>query len=251
MMNGLWSILNEDFDFGGFGHNQSANIYNDLKNAPCRCDGIFSEHKNCRSYDQNLLSSNNKGESDMINVCGMNDILPSITFRTVSAEGLSIKNDIFPDLDIFCVDPRNMSTSKLYFIFLQSVDNTEVKLFLPQLEIFLGYIKTSIKNCKHDISKSFRIVFSAMPIESASKDADFPNQSKSHVMTFYHAMTEILQTKYPSILYLPFLNLTEYGVLNDCSSDGYHQMTSTNVIKAMTLLNVLRDIAFDTKFIFN
>ena len=229
MAQGLHMILSEDFQYGGFpriydmkGKRQHA------KDERCSCDGQFSEHPDCRNYDPQFtfddihkleycLSQNSSQPFSM---------LVDIIYhrRLVDILKLCTPEDTRPKL-IFFQGGSHFDTSSYYY-------------WQTFLQPMLSRLAEAKKKCSYAVK--YVLVYSGVPANSAAVAAKYPDQCDWCTENFNRDMDKYLSQHFPEVVFLNFWNLTHEIMLQNRTADGFHQLSDSNLIRTMMVLNVAK-----------
>lgn len=236
MNGGLSMILTGDFQYGSYGLNfdQLSSQEKEL----CQCDGQFSESKLCRLHCVDRVDMSAEEFRRLHHCPGSDGSSPHPVSTVLGAQK-------FEDVSMVCADQP--STSNLRFLWFQggTHDETDPKKYYSKLKRMMDSLKRNLENCPHKTSDHFRIVFTGVPIVSPAVENKYPLQIRSRAVDFYHEMARLLHNDFPQIVTVSFLRLTEYASNHGYTADGFHQLSDTNLIKAMTMLNLMRAMAAD------
>lgn len=229
-------ILSEDFQYGGVIHNVPGFNYTNLQKY-CTCDGIFSEFDMCRQYLRPVELS-------------PADIMKN-KYCVLYPAGRKVKTHIYIDdsllnyssfnfSDLFCGPERT-----LRFIMIQGGSHYSFAAdqYTPVVRVLMERLTQSITACEYNITDLIRVVYSGVPMVHPSVVEKFPFESDESVLQFTRDMTHFFHDKYPYVIILDFLNLTRDANRGGRNSDGFHQLSDTNMIKMMTVFNVMHAMA--------
>lgn len=223
----LFMLLSEDYQYGGFPRTK-VDQQSPLRN--CGCDGQYSESQDCRGYNHSFSFRD-------ISEVGFCSSYQSIRNRSISLNTvlyLDKETSKFPDN--FCL---NDSRPHLVYIQGGSHFDTSTDYFMANyFEVWMNNIRAANASCPWHPRYIF--VVSGVPANSERITAAYPDQSDGNTAFYNLNMVKRLKRWYPQVLYLNFWNLTHEAVLAHRTSDGYHQLTDTNIIKTMALLNVMK-----------
>lgn len=218
---GLNMLLKEDWMLGAYP--LGSGLAPDLMDK-CRCDGQFSEHKLCRSFDgQKLLPGDPRD-------CGACTWLSSQeTFHLHYLE-LPGKED-GPVWEQLCnEDPRPgliMLNGGTHFG--SGVETTKKDLITKTYEK-LQEVKT---RCQWTCD--IKMVWAGLNAQSRLLDQRYPHQSRESAKHFNDLMDDYVASRL-GMLPLSFWNLTRDAP----TSDGFHYLSDVNMYKAIVLLHVAR-----------
>lgn len=111
-------------------------------------------------------------------------------------------------------------------------------------------INRTIASCPYDVSSKVRIAISGVNICDKAVSAKYPHQSDSNSIYFTKRLHELMKQYYPAVpvVIIDFLSITKEAIDDGRTSDGYHFLSDINLMKAMTILNVMRAMAEDPTF---
>jgi hypothetical protein len=237
---GLFMTLSGNFRYGGFPNvpEMSNIIY-----SRCSCDGQFSESTMCRDFGAGKLVI--PDDARKLGFCRHAKFFSPFSFTWFSSlpDG-TLKSDT----SFLCTND-----SKPKFLYLQGgahfATNAETFLYLLVLPIFES-INRTVNSCPYNVSSSIRIAMSGVNICDKSVSAKYPMQSDANSIRFTRRLVELLREKYPlvPVVVIDFLSITGEAIADGRTSDGYHFLSDINLIKAMTILNVMRAMAEDPAF---
>lgn len=202
----------------------------------CICDNQFSEYVHCRnktaSHGYTYESQISRGYCS--NLTDFKSFMFTHVEKDATYEGYWLCN----------ADPRPK------FVFLQGgvhfwfdADSTIKHYLRPALE----YIDEKQRGCFYDVSNLIYVAYSGATYSADSVAAKYPYQSTAHVKNFTEKIELFLKTEYPRVLIVDFFNVSYDAILNNRSSDGFHMLSDVNVIKAMTVINLMNIIG-DTPY---
>ena len=237
----LYMILTENYRTGGYpiypGIPQ--NIHN-----LCNCDGQFSENSQCRSYDfkENFLDHPiRKG------LCPFDKAFSDFHFRAghVYTSAFEHSKALLPAI----CSPGD----GLRLIYLQGGAHYESKadrFFEEFIRQTIEEIKRIVSTCAHPIRHKVRVILSGIGACDDFLQKRFPYQNTSAVIRFNARVEELVNLTYPTlpIVTMDFLKVTEWAIADGRTSDGYHFLSDVNLIKAMSILNVMERMAVEQSF---
>lgn len=237
---GLFMTLGGNFRYGGFPNvpEMNSNIY-----TRCNCDGQFSESTVCRDFGAGKLVI--PDDARKLGFCSHAKHFSPFSFMWFSSLP---DGTLKTDTSFLCTND-----SKVKFLYLQGgahfATNAETFLYLLVLPIFES-INRTVTSCPYNISSTIRIAMSGVNICDKSVSAKYPTQSDANSIRFTHRLVELLREKYPlvPVVVIDFLSVTGEAIAGGRTSDGYHFLSDINLIKAMTILNVMRAMAEDPTY---
>ena len=233
----LHLYMRENYFNGGFPELAASHLLE-----RCNCDGQFSENKICRIFDVRDYSMTPRSKSKAF--CG----------------GRLSKDFVFhhwiPDFKVafreLCSD--NIDPQKLRFVYLQGgawqmSDPTTWfnEIVRPAVEALLKLVR----ECSNPIGGKIRLVLSGISACDQLKTARYPHQNRSAVFAFMPTVKQLLNEAYPTItqslpapvVMLDFAQMTARAIDDKRTSEGCHFMSDVNLIKFMTLTNIMRVMA--------
>mmetsp|Transcript_3732 Transcript_3732/g.5604 ORF Transcript_3732/g.5604 Transcript_3732/m.5604 type:complete len:241 (+) Transcript_3732:381-1103(+) len=228
-----------NYRYGGFPE-ISTKLY-----SHCNCDGQFSESKECRDFEAFKLMISD--DARKMGLCYQTKNFSPFTFKWFTSLPDGKLN---LDTSFVC-----NSDTKLKFIYLQGgahfETNPESFVHFLIRPIFLSLNET-IQNClyKDIIQNRIRIAISGVNICAQHVWEKHPTQSVSKSIYFTKKLIEIMRERYPlvPVVIIDFLNMTNEAILDGRTSDGYHFLSDINMMKAMTIINLMHSMAIDTKY---
>ena len=78
----------------------------------------------------------------------------------------------------------------------------------------------------------------------------FPHQNTTAAIAYNARLKKLVKLTYPAlpIVMIDFLNVTERAIADGRTSDGHHFLSDVNLIKAMSILNVMERMAVEPSF---
>ena len=78
----------------------------------------------------------------------------------------------------------------------------------------------------------------------------FPHHNTTAAITFNSRLKELVKLTYPSLSFvmIDFLDATERAIADGRTSGGHHFLRDVNLIKAMSILNVMERMAVEPIF---
>eukprot|EP01036_Dinobryon_divergens_P028112 gene28112-37007_t len=237
---GLFMTLSGNFRYGGFPNvpELNSNIY-----SRCNCDGQFSESTMCRDFGTEKLVISD--DARKLGFCSYTKNFSPFSFIWFSSLP---DGTLKTDTSFLCTNDL-----KPKFLYLQGgahfATNPETFLYLLVLPIFES-INRTVTSCPYNISSTIRIAMSGVNICDKSVSAKYPTQSDANSIRFTRRLVELLREKYPlvPVVVIDFLSVTAEAIADGRTSDGYHFLSDINLIKAMTILNVMRAMAEDPTY---
>lgn len=235
----LLMLLSEDFRYGGVLPGVPGFNYTDL-HTHCTCDGTYSELDVCRKYLRPVELS-------------PSDINSKYQYCSKYPVSHHVKTNIYIDdslLDYSEFDFKGKlcgpeRTLRLVMIQGGSHYSFAADKHIPVVRQLIDRLVQAVTSCEHNIAGLVRVVFSGVPMVHPAVTAMFPLETDERAVEFYRDMQHFFQVEYPSmtVVMLDFLNLTRDANRRGRSSDGFHQLSDVNMIKVMTLLNVMGSLA--------
>lgn len=234
----LYMLLTENYRTGGYPIYPSLpeTIYN-----RCNCDGQFSEHFDCRDYqagEVNLQHPLKKG------LCPFDEHFRGFHFNA----GSSSVNHTKPLLPYLC-----SAEDRLRMVYLQGGAhfNSNADLFFreyihPTIEEIIRIVRT----CAHPISFKIRMIISGIGACDNFLQQKYPHQNTKAVIAYNARLKELVKMNFPTlpIVMIDFLKVTERAIADGRTSDGYHFLSDVNLIKVMSILNIMEQMAVDKSF---
>jgi hypothetical protein len=240
----LFQYMRENYVNGGFPPNTAPHVLNG-----CNCDGQFSEIRMCRVFDIREYA-----------------ITPARTFSATKFFcGASVSKDFifrhwipppehykttFNELCSNSVSSGVQSQQRLRFVYIQGgahhksdPDLWFKEMLRPALEAILEVTKT----CSYPIQDRVRMVISGINVCDHRKTERFPHQNKSAVFAFMPTIQRLVNLTFPSfpipMAMLDFSKVTERAIEEGRTSEGCHFMTDVNMMKFMTIADLMAAMA--------
>lgn len=227
MAQSLFMILTNDFRYGGYPRVEN---YKPQPYFECGCDGQFSEHKQCRDYSQNFCWRDIRD----LGFCSHSTANLSRPFA-MQVE-ISYKQQLINMKDL-CT-PYD---TRPKFIFLQGGAHYETSSYYFWRN-FLKHMLTTIaneeKNCPS--KAKYFVVYSGVISNNEYVSKKYPDQSDHNTALFNYDMHNYLKAEFPHVVFLNYWNLSHTIMLQNRTSDGFHQLSDSNLIKSMMLLNAIK-----------
>jgi hypothetical protein len=225
MTQGLVILLKGDLRYGAILPPESATTFD-----ACNCDGQFSENPRCRrpwSFGGGIT----KSWTTISDFCewGLCSTYPSHNQRGDHSQFVFAQN-LIEEVEVSCPSSR-----RPIFIFMQLGHHCHLNL-----KICSEIIEKHMKHFKASLGKCFdriRFAFSGTIISSDELVEKYPYQARPFVEKYHIEIIEYLAKHYPMIVPLNFANLS-LEVANR-TSDGFHPLTDGNLIRAMTVINLM------------
>lgn len=218
ILQGFLLLMKGDYRFGALDPNHGRNgtkIFSE-----CQCDGMFSEHVDCRNdFIHTGFLSTNMYESGYCPTFISN-------YRYVFNRG-----------QFTC-----STTNRPILLFVQGGVHCIHNITICVEDVFSPIIQranTILKNC----NDSIRIIYAGSSSSSPSLVAEFEYQADPIVRQYHKDLNAWFRDHYPSARSVEFFELSKVAE----TSDGYHQIEEGNMIKAMSILNMMYFMSMENR----
>jgi len=240
----FFQYMRENYLNGGFPPNTASQL---LKG--CHCDGQFSEFRGCRVYDVREFA-----------------IIPNrSTFSTKEFfldDSVLRKDFVFrhwiPTPDYYstafkelCIDNIFPQKQRLRFIYLQGGGHhlsDPTLWFKEMVRPALEAILEVTRNCNYPIQDKIRMVISGTNVCDRLKTDRYPHQNKSAVYAFMPTIKRLIDLTFPNLSFpmamLDFSKVTDRAIEDGRTSEGCHFMTDVNMMKFMTIADLMAVMAY-------
>lgn len=220
------AMFREDWRFGAFPPFQKTTFYD-----RCSCDGQFSEHAACRSWedpdkDHVRLDFRQLGLCTQYDYGIYSPLDPFSRTFFVATEAHEVKNDVT------CDHLKN----RLAFVQIQGgmhYGTDSQRTIDEYIKPFLARLKEQFNNCFDKV----HIVFRGTIVCADFVEKKYPNQDKALAAVFNHNVSTWLRANHPRVHFLDPWNITREATQR--TSDGCHSLTEVNFLLALTLLNMM------------
>lgn len=96
-----------------------------------------------------------------------------------------------------------------------------------------------VRNILENCTDSLRIIYSGSSYSKPNLVAEYMSQAETTVRRYHKDLKEWFDEHYPSARGMDFLEMT----IPAQTIDGFHQMQEGNIIKAMSILNMMHFIS--------
>jgi hypothetical protein len=225
MTGGLHMLQSDNYYQGVFSQTTSAVLVEDTDQ--CVCDSQFMEKKFCgnKSVSHRYSYDTQISKGFCTNLTDFKPSMFAYVARDATYEAMWLCN----------ADPRPK------FVFLQggihnlyNADNTIKHYLRPALE----FIDEKIRDCSVDDNLVY-VAYSGATFSSDSIVTKYPWQSRASTQNFTEKILLFLKSEYPRVVIVDFFNVSYDAILNNRTSDGVHTLSDVNIIKAMTILNLM------------
>jgi hypothetical protein len=231
MMQAFMILIKEDLRYGGIPYGQQAEVYD-----KCGCDGQFTEAFLCRkpmtfNSSHALRSIFQTDDLRSLGLCSSYRNADRLPTRFIWVQG------DFRMVSLSC--PKN-NDSRPIFVFFQGGHFIKLNAYYgitTYVEPFMLRMKAELADCWDNV----RFVFSGATVCQDAVVRRYPHQDKASVQAYNRDVANWLKKSYPKLIILDFWNLSAQAL--DRTSDGFHQLTDVNLIKASTVLNLMHQMS--------
>jgi hypothetical protein len=239
MMQALFILASGDLQHGGY----PPHFQHKIIKGPCGCDGQFSESLQCR--DATWLERFRTIERfNRFGVCST-DISTERSTIFIWTQYKFSKAE--PTCKNPTVDDNVVARSGPIFIFIEGGAHFHIdakKAIDNHFRELAKQIYTDLIDCMDRV----HVVFSGMVAVNSTHEIIYPQSHHDNVHKYNRQMAlwfrgEEFQSSFPllKVYLLDFWNITSQNV--NQTSDGFHSLTDTNLVKATTTLNLMKLIA--------
>lgn len=207
---------------------QTSDIYDN-----CACDGQFSEAMMCREPMQ-------FGKTTQITNLVIPDIRSEGFCSNYRSEGNNRMRFIWAQGDYREISLSCPEYPKLVFIFIQGGHHVELSTYYG-ITTFLDPVMRMFQSALGSCWDRVRILYAGSTVCSDDVVKKYPHQKRENVEEYNRDTANWLKEHYPNAESVNFYNLSAESL--DRTSDGMHSLTDVNLIKAMTVLNIMHHMA--------
>jgi len=133
---------------------------------------------------------------------------------------------------------------RLVFIFLQGGHHVELSSWYG-ITTFLDPIMNKLQSELSSCWERVKILFSGATVCSDEVVKKYPHQNRANVAEFNKNMATWLKEHHPRVESVDFFNLSAESVNSGRTADGFHSLTDVNLLKAVTVLNIMHRMALN------